>query len=103
MCGQRCCAPRSHDGTLLHSGEFEGKESTVNGRGDAPSGGSRWRADTTPAQLLRAAAGLEEIADACAGLRRDELLEMAGDLRERAFARRAVDAQRSGPLRALAR
>jgi hypothetical protein len=74
----------------------------VNGRGHTANGGSRWRADATPAQLLRAAAGLEEIADTCAGLRRDELLEMAHDLRERAFARHVIDVQRRTPLRAVA-
>jgi hypothetical protein len=74
----------------------------VNGRGDAPSGGSKWRADATSTQLLRAAAGLEEIADTCAGLQRDELLEMASDLRERAFARHVIDVQRARPLHAVA-
>jgi hypothetical protein len=53
--------------------------------------------------MLRAAAGLEEIADTCAGLRRDELLDMARDLRERAFARHVIDVQRRRPLRAVAR
>ena len=74
----------------------------MNGRGDAPSGGSRWRADATSTQLLRAAAGLEEIADTCAGLQRDELLAMARDLRERALERHVIDVQRRRPLRALA-
>jgi hypothetical protein len=67
------------------------------------SGAAVWRADATAAQMLRAAAGLEEIAGTCAGARRDELLDMADDLRQRAFERRAVDAQRDAPLRAFAR
>jgi hypothetical protein len=74
----------------------------VNGRGHAINGGARWRADATSTQLLRAAAGLEEIADTCAGLRRAELLEMAHDLRERAVARHVIDVQRGRPLRAVA-
>ena len=44
-----------------------------------------WRPGMTRGQLMRAAVGLEAIADSCAGRRRDELLEMAGGLRERAW------------------
>jgi hypothetical protein len=75
----------------------------MNGGDRALSGGTRWCGDATPSQLLRAASGLEQIADTCAGRRREELLEQADDLRERAFARRVVDEQRRAPLRFLAR
>jgi hypothetical protein len=75
----------------------------MNGRVRASSGTTAWRADATPAQLVRAADGLEQIAETCAGRHRDELLQMAGDLRDRAVARRAIDEQRRAPLRMLAR
>jgi hypothetical protein len=74
----------------------------VNGRTSAPTGAHSWRTDVSPAQLLRAAAGLEEIAEASVGLRRKELREMAADLRERAAAWRIVDVQRRRQLHALA-
>ncbi len=44
-----------------------------------------WRPGVTRGQLMRAAVGLEAIADTCTGRRRDELLEMAGGLRARAW------------------
>jgi hypothetical protein len=66
----------------------------VSDGGSAPvNGAGRWRADASPQQMLRAAKGLEAIADTCEGARRDELLEMARDLRERARGRREVEAQ----------
>jgi hypothetical protein len=46
---------------------------------------SRWPADLTARQLLRAADGLEEIAATCTGLRCEELLREADDLRRRAW------------------
>jgi hypothetical protein len=74
----------------------------MNGAMRASSGAGSWRADATPAQLLRAADGLEQIAATCAGRHREELLDMAGHLRDRAFARRVVEEQRQAPLRLLA-
>ena len=44
-----------------------------------------WRPGVTRGQLMRAAVGLEAIADTCGGRRREELLEMAGGLRARAW------------------
>ena len=44
-----------------------------------------WRPGVTRGQLMRAAAGLEQIAGTCAGRRRDELLETAEGLRRRAW------------------
>jgi hypothetical protein len=73
----------------------------MNGARGASNGGCGWRAEATPAQLARAADGLEQIADTCAGRRREELLEMAGDLRERAFARRLAERRHATPLRLL--
>ena len=43
-----------------------------------------WRPEATGGQLIRAAVGLETIADSCAGRRRDELLELAKGLRRSA-------------------
>jgi hypothetical protein len=54
------------------------------GRPDA----SLWRPEATDGQLIRAAVGLETIADSCAGRRRDELLELARGLRRSARHRR---------------
>lgn len=50
---------------------------------DAPR--SRWPADLTARQLLRAADGLEQIAATCAGLRRAELEREVDELRRRAW------------------
>jgi hypothetical protein len=47
-----------------------------------------WRPEATDGQLIRAAVGLETIADSCAGRRREELLELARGLRTSAHARR---------------
>jgi hypothetical protein len=67
----------------------------VSDGGSAPvNGAGRWRADASPQQMLRAAVGLESIADTCEGARRDELLELARDLRERARGRREVEGRR---------
>jgi hypothetical protein len=65
------------------------------------SGAGRWRADASPHQMLRAAAGLESIADTCDGARREELLELARDLRERAWGRREIEARRQAHIPAL--
>lgn len=63
--------------------------------GSAPvNGAGRWRADASSQQMLRAAEGLDSIADTCEGARRDELLELARDLRERAWGRREAEAHR---------
>jgi hypothetical protein len=43
-----------------------------------------WRPEATGGQLMRAAVGLETIADSCAGRRREELLELAKGLRHSA-------------------
>jgi hypothetical protein len=43
-----------------------------------------WRPEATGGQLMRAAVGLETIADSCAGRRREELLELAKGLRRSA-------------------
>ncbi|HSD78277.1 MAG TPA: hypothetical protein VLA98_12770 [Solirubrobacteraceae bacterium] len=69
----------------------------MHGGARTPGGACVWRADATAAQLLRAAAGLEEIAHTCAGARRDELAALADDLRRRAFTR-----SRGEPLRSAA-
>jgi len=45
---------------------------------------SLWRPEATDGQLIRAAMGLETIADSCAGRRREELLELAKGLRRSA-------------------
>jgi hypothetical protein len=50
----------------------------------ASTDAAMWRPDVTRGQLMRAAVGLETIADSCAGRRRDELLELARGLRIRA-------------------
>jgi hypothetical protein len=54
-----------------------------------------WRPDATRGQLVRAAVGLETIADSCTGRRRDELLELARGLRVRTRARHP-DTEASG-------
>jgi hypothetical protein len=59
-----------------------------------------WRPDATPGQLMRAAVGLETIADSCSGRRRDELLELARGLRITARSRRP-EADASHPVRRL--
>lgn len=70
--------------------------------GSAPvNGAGRWRADASPRQMLRAAEGLESIADTCDGARRDELLELARDLRRRAWGRRDAEARRPAHTPAL--
>jgi hypothetical protein len=51
----------------------------------ASTDAAMWRPGATRGQLLRAAAGLESIADTCAGRRRDELLDLAENLRVRAW------------------
>jgi len=53
--------------------------------GSALTDAAMWRPGVTRSQLMRAAVGLEAIADTCAGRRRDELLELAEGLRERAW------------------
>jgi hypothetical protein len=53
--------------------------------GSVMTDAAMWRPGVTRGQLMRAAVGLEAIADTCAGRRRDELLEMADGLRERAW------------------
>jgi hypothetical protein len=73
----------------------------MNGGFGTPDGSYGWRADATPRQLARAAAGLQQIAETCAGRRREELLELADGLRERASARAAVERDRDVPLRLL--
>lgn len=45
----------------------------------------RWPADLTARQMLRAADGLEQIAETCTGLRRRELEHEADQLRRRAW------------------
>ncbi len=62
----------------------------------ASTDAAMWRPDVTRGQLMRAAVGLETIADACGGRRRDELLELARGLRVRARTwHPQVDASRS--------
>jgi hypothetical protein len=46
---------------------------------------SRWPENLTARQLLRAADGLERIADTCVGRRREELEREADELRRRAW------------------
>jgi hypothetical protein len=53
--------------------------------GSVMTDAAMWRPGVTRGQLMRAAVGLEAIAGTCAGRRRDELLEMARGLRERAW------------------
>jgi hypothetical protein len=53
--------------------------------GSVMTDAAMWRPGVTRGQLMRAAVGLEAIADTCTGRRRGELLEMAGGLRERAW------------------
>jgi hypothetical protein len=55
-----------------------------------------WRPEATDGQLIRAAVGLETIADSCAGRRREELLELARGLRWSARAGQAGDAADGG-------
>jgi hypothetical protein len=59
-----------------------------------------WRPDATRGQLMRAAVGLETIADSCSGRRRDELLELARGLRVRARSRHS-EADAARPARRL--
>jgi hypothetical protein len=53
--------------------------------GSVMTDAAMWRPGVTRGQLMRAAAGLEEIAGTCAGRRRDDLLEMAEGVRARAW------------------
>jgi hypothetical protein len=53
--------------------------------GSVMTDAAMWRPGVTRGQLMRAAVGLEAIADTCGGRRREELLEMAGGLRARAW------------------
>jgi hypothetical protein len=53
--------------------------------GSVHTDATMWRAEVTRGQLMRAAVGLEAIAGTCAGRRREELLELAGGLRQRAW------------------
>jgi hypothetical protein len=66
----------------------------------ASTDAAMWRPDVTRGQLMRAAVGLETIADSCSGRRRDELLELARGLRVRARGRRP-EADASAPARRL--
>ena len=68
--------------------------------GSVMTDAAMWRPGMTRGQLMRAAAGLEAIAGTCTGRRRDELLEMAGGLRERAWTWRPDP---EGPQRRAAR
>jgi hypothetical protein len=82
---------------------MDGVGASVNGEQTLPGGATRWRADASAAQLLRAASGLEEIAATCAGTRRDELLEMVEDLRVRAWSRRDIERRAASRSRATLR
>jgi hypothetical protein len=55
---------------------------TMDGR--ARPDAALWRPEATGGQLIRAAVGLETIADSCVGRRREELLELAKGLRRSA-------------------
>ena len=61
-------------------------------------GAQQMRYDVTSSQLALAADGLEEIAATCSDRRRADLVAIAADLRERAFARRRAERARSRVL-----
>jgi hypothetical protein len=78
----RALAPRQRRFERAAGGFWRGL-SRMNG--SVMTDAAMWRPGVTRGQLMRAAVGLEAIADTCAGRRRAELLEMAGGLRARAW------------------